>query len=229
MSNVVVLAGGMPHAHDFTAIGDALAALYRDCGHDVDVVDHPDLAAARLSDEVDALVVAALFWRMRGRAYDAWRPQWGYATPPATRRAISEFVGGGGGLIANHTAVICFDDWPEWADIVGGSWRWGVSSHPPPGAARVAVVAGHEVVDGVDDSFEIVDEVYGDLDLGADIEVLAVAKRSPDDTDQPVAWGHRYGGGRVVYDGFGHDATSIVHPHNARILLRALDWTVRAN
>jgi type 1 glutamine amidotransferase len=51
-----------------------------------------------------------------------------------------------------------------------------------------------------------------------------VARRSDDDRDQPVVWAHRYGAGRVVYDGFGHDATSINDADHAALLRRAVDW-----
>ena len=229
MSHVIVLAGGVPHAHDFTATGEALATLFRSSGHDVDVVDHPDLAASQLTQSTDALVVCALFWTMTGDMYDAWRPQWAYATSTDTRRRFSGFVREGGGLLAIHTASICFDDWAEWGDIVGGAWRWGVSWHPEFGAVRSNVVARHDVVRGVEASFEIADEVYGDLELRPGIEVLATARRTHDDADQPVLWAQQYGSGRVVYDGFGHDASSITDAVNARILNQALKWVKRGD
>jgi hypothetical protein len=227
MTRVVVLAGGCPHAHDFAAVGAALADLVAAQGHDVDVVDHPDAAAARL-DRAAALVVDALWWRMLGDAYDDWRDEWAYSPPPPTRAAVADFVGNGGGLLAAHTAAICFDDWPEWGDIVGGAWQWGVSSHPPLGRATATVSADHPVVDGMPTTFGVVDEVYGDLARRDDITVLAVAR--PDgtevDTDQPVAWVHSYGRGRVVYSGFGHDAASIRSPGHAQLLRQGLAWVV---
>jgi len=224
VNDVVVLAGGVPHAHDFASTGRALAELFHRDGHRVDIVDHPDLAASRLADGADALVVAALFWTMADDAYDEWRSDWAYSPPAATRDAIAGFVRGGGGLVASHTALICFDDWPEWGDIVGGSWRWGVSSHPPCSSVTARVVGEHDVVDGVADTFEIVDEVYGDVEMRPTVGVLATARRSPDDGEQPVVWAHRYGAGRVVFDGFGHDPTSIANPANSKILSQALAW-----
>lgn len=236
MGKVVVLAGGVPHAHDFATIGDSITALIRiDCERrdqqhpgeadpDVVLIDHPDRLEESLTAGVDVLVVDALFWRMIGHAYDPWREQWAYSPPAATRVAITDFVGNGGGLVALHTAVICFDDWPEWGDIVGGSWQWGVSSHPVFGRVVAEVVADHPVTAGIGSSFELHDEVYGDLRVRSDVDVLAVAKRTSADVDQPVVWTHRYGLGRVVYNGFGHDAASIAHPMNAQILTQAVEW-----
>lgn len=225
MSHVLVLAGGSEHAHDFPAIGSALVALLERRGHVVDLVDHPDRAAEHLRTEVcDALVVDALFWRMLGEAYDTWRDRWAYRTPSVTREALSSFVEQGGGLVAIHTTPICFDDWAEWGDILGGSWQWGVSSHPAQGAVDVELVADHPVVAGLPPRFELCDEVYGDMALREGVEVLAVAKRHAADEDQPVVWAHRFGEGRVVFDGFGHDGASITDPNNSRLLLNAIDW-----
>jgi type 1 glutamine amidotransferase len=223
MSNLVLLTGGLDHAHDFPALAAALVELLGD--HHVDVVDHPDALAQRL-DGADALIVHALRWRMLGPAYDAWRDRWAYTTPPATRAAIAGFVAGGGGLVGCHTASICFDDWPEWRDTLGGSWVWGRSAHPPLGPVQAHLVAGadHAVVAGLPDEIALRDEVYGDLDLDPGVEPLAHARRTPDDELQPVVWVHGYGDGRVVYDGFGHDVASLRHADHVRLLRQAVSW-----
>lgn len=232
MRRVLVLAGGSPHAHDFHAIGAALAGLAAAEGHATELVEHPDTAAARLADTdappIDALVVAGLWWRMQGAMYDRWRDAHAYSPPAATRAALDGFVAGGGGLVAVHTAPICFDDWPEWGDVVGGSWQWGTSSHPPCGPVHADVVGEHPVVAGVGTSIALHDEVYGDLALRPGVEVLAVARRHPDDAPQPVVWAHRYGLGRVVFDCFGHDVESVTHRANARLVTQAIDWVARA-
>jgi hypothetical protein len=229
MSLVVVLTGGSPHAHDFDAIGAALATLLRTHGHDVERLDSPDDAADRLDrGGVDALVIDGLWWQMLDDVYEPWRAH-AYVTPPSTRASIDGFVAGGGGLVALHTTPICFDDWPEWGDIVGGAWRWGVSSHPPLGPVNAAIIGDHRVVAGLPASIDLVDEVYGDLAVSAGVETLAVARRTPDDQDQPVVWTHRYGAGRVVFDGFGHDAASIVDHVHSRLIEQSVDWVVGAD
>lgn len=227
MGAVVVLAGGVPHAHDFAAIGASIVEVARhiDSHADgVELVDHPGQLTEVLTSRVDVLVVDALFWQMVGDAYDPLRQRWAYSPSHVTRAAITDFVANGGGLVALHTAAICFDDWPEWGDIVGGSWRWGISSHPPFGRVHARVVADHPVTAGLSSTFELLDEVYGDMSVHSHVDVLAVAKRTVDDADQPVLWAHHYGRGRVVYNGFGHDAASIEHPANAQILTQAINW-----
>jgi hypothetical protein len=231
VSSVLVLAGGSPHAHDFAASGAALVELFTDAGHVVRLVDDPDAAAAVLASPTeapDALVVDGLWWRMLGDGYDRWRGEHAYSPPSSTREALTSFVRGGGGLVAVHTAPICFDDWPEWGEVVGGRWRWGVSSHPPVGAVRARLVVDHPVVAGLPDEIDLHDEVYGDLAVG-NVEVLAVAKRHAADVDQPVVWVHRYGRGRVACDAFGHDEASLRDKNHSRLLGQALAWVVEAD
>ena len=224
MTNALLLTGGSPHAHDFEAIGDALERLLGEHGHAVTRCGHPDDAAdVLLAGRTDVLVVHGLWWRMHGDAYEPWKEH-AYSTPLSTQEAIGGFVRAGGGLVALHTAPICFDDWPGWGDVVGGSWQWGTSSHPPLGPVTAEIIADHPVVAGLAPIIELVDEVYGDLDLREGIEPLAVARRTEHDADQPVVWAYHCGDGRVVFDGFGHDAASIVHTDNARTILRAVDW-----
>lgn len=226
MSDVVILAGGSPHAHDFEANGRALARMIGARGHAVEVIDDPTHAASRLAERpADALVVNGLWWRMLGESYDRWRDRFGYSPSEPTRAALTKFVHDGGGLVAMHTASICFDDWPAWSHIVGGGWRWGVSSHPPVGPVEARVVATHPVVAGLD-ALTLVDEVYGDQSIDDAVEVLAVARRSTADREQPVVWAHRYGAGRVIYDGFGHDVASIERPEHVRLIEQALGWVL---
>ncbi len=228
MMRVLVLTGGPDYAHDFDATGGALAELAGTVADEVELVAHPDVAAACLTEAWDALVVNALWWRMLGDQYDHLRPQWSYTTSTAVRESFGAFVANGGGLLANHTATICFDDWPEWGAIVGGVWAWGRSAHPPAGPVEARVAGDHPVVAGVPSPLTLVDEVYGDLTLQPGIEVLARARREPDDAEQPVVWAHGFGRGRVVYDGFGHDAASIAQPDHRRLLRQALEWVVRS-
>ena len=230
MSRVVVLAGGSPHAHDFPALGNALVQMASELGHVVQLVANPDQAATLLADTainpVDALVVDGLWWRMLGDSYGAWRDEYGYSPPQATRDTLTSFVHDGGGLVALHTTVICFDDWVEWGDVVGGSWQWGTSSHPPVGSVAARVVGQHPVVAGLPTELVLTDEVYGDMKVKDSVEVLAVAKRHADDVDQPVVWAHAYGSGRVVFDGFGHDVASVRQADHAQLIEQALTWVL---
>ena len=225
MTAVLVITGGPDYAHDFAASSGALADIVLAGGHDVVVVGDVDAGAAMLPGGFGVIVINALRWQMSHDRYDHLRHQWAYSTTPATKQAITSFVADGGGLVGIHTASICFDDWPAWRDVLGGGWNWDRSSHPPLGHVTAITVAHavHPVTAGLA-SLSLVDEVFGDMDLVAGCEVLMTARRTPDDTEQPVVWAHRYGRGRVVYDGFGHDAVSLADPDHAALIGRAIQW-----
>jgi len=230
MTRVLVITGGPTYAHDFTGpegTGTALVAMLSEAGHEVRCTD--DMEEGLLtSPDAEVVVINALRWRMLADRYEPWRDEWAYSPSAPARRAITDFVHGGGGLVAGHTAVICFDDWPQWGGLLGGTWVWDVSSHPAPSpvAARLASTP-HPVLDGVT-GLELVDEVYGDLSMADDVTVLATARRHADDADQPVVWARTVGRGRVVVDGFGHDASSLQSPDHRRLLLNAVAWCAQA-
>ena len=225
----VVLSGGL--THDFPATTSCLAGLLGEQGLEADV--HTDVEAAfRALPGAGLLVVNALRWTMTGPGTpDRYRRQAaaeGVSPSAAARAALAAHLRGGGGLLGLHTASICFDDWPEWGDALGGAWVWGRSIHPPLGPpVEVAVTGRHPLVDGVD-GFSIVDEVYGGLDLRAGVTGLLAAVQpgaGPEEPPQPLLWAREHGGGRVVYDALGHHPASYQVPGHAEIVRRAIRWT----
>lgn len=226
----LVLSGGPDYAHDFGNTGPELATIASEAGWDAQVFDHPDDLAGALADasNVDVLVVNALRWRMLADRYDQWRDQWGYTTSRSVRETIVDFVAAGGGLVGNHTAPICFDDWSQWGEVLGGSWDWDRSSHPPLGPVTANITTAHPITDGVASPLVLDDEVYGDLNIRAGVTTLATARRTPEDADQPVVWTHAFGRGRVAYCCFGHDVRSLRHVGVRRILEQAIRWAARS-
>lgn len=224
MTSVLVLCGGSPHAHDFRSIGDALTRTLEAAGSAVTIVGHPDEFARQIGAKWDLVIVHALWWTMTGDAYDEWRPDWGYHTTPATARAIDDHVRCGGALLSLHTAPICFDDWPKWGEILGGAWEWGVSSHPPKRPFDLHFNQDHPMTRQLASVVTLEDEVYGDMRMSPDSQVLAVARRHPSDTPQPIVWTHDYGLGTVAHIGVGHDAHSIEHPAITLLITQAVEW-----
>jgi type 1 glutamine amidotransferase len=234
VSRVLVVTGGPgpDHAHDFcdpvTGTGPALVRLCIAAGHEAELTDDVESGFRRLADEpFDVVLVNALRWRMEAPQYERWRAEFAVSLSETARRAVVEFVERGGGLVGNHTASICFDDWPGWADLLGGGWVWGRSSHPRPAPVEVHVTAEHPVVAGLPTVFTLVDEVYGDQELCPGTEVLAIARRTPEDDPQPMVWVATRGQGRVVYDALGHDVASLTDPVHAQLLTQCVAWAAR--
>lgn len=222
----VVLSGGL--THDFPATSSRLATLLDQQGITPEIYTDVE-TAFRVLRGAALLLVNALRWTMTSPGtpdrYRRHATAEGVSPSPTARAALEEHLRHGGGVLGMHTAVLCFDDWPQWADALGGSWVWGRSSHPPLGPpVPVRVAADHPLVHGIGD-FTIIDEVYGDLDRRVDVTGLLSAPRPglPGDA-QPLLWVREHGGGRIVYDALGHHTMSYEVPEHAEILRRAIRW-----
>ncbi|MEJ2887484.1 ThuA domain-containing protein [Actinomycetospora aeridis] len=226
----VVLSGGL--THDFPATTSCLTGLLAPLGVESEVHEGVDDAFLALPG-ADVLVVNALRWTMTGPGVpDRYREQAGAegASPSdAARAAFAGHLAAGGGVLAMHTAALCFDDWPAWADALGARWVWGRSQHPPLGPEIDVTVRGDDpLVRDVDD-FCLVDEVYGDMELADDLTPLLEAPQpGPDGRVMPLFWARQHGGGRVVYDALGHHPPSYAVPEHAEIVRRAARWALGA-
>jgi len=68
-----------------------------------------------------------------------------------TRNALLAFVASGKGLVVYHHSAASFQDWPEYAKLVGCIWRTGVSHHEPVHDYPVAIRAPqHPIVRGLE-------------------------------------------------------------------------------
>ncbi|HEV2677371.1 MAG TPA: ThuA domain-containing protein [Aliidongia sp.] len=223
MRNLILTGGiGHPFADASAALADILAAD----GIVSTVTEDIEQGLAGL-DGFDLVTVYALRWRMLiGEKYAPHREQWAFSLSDAGRQALTRFVEAGGGLLALHTAVICFDDWPGWHRLLGAEWIWGRSAHPPFGPVAVDPTGkAHAVAEGVV-SFELRDEVYGNLDMDEDVEPLLTADAGAG--SWPVAWTRRAGQGRVVVDLLGHDRASLEQPMHRRLLRQGARWAAEA-
>lgn len=225
----VVVSGGV--AHDFPATSAELVRILGEAGFSATIEPDVEAALTGLLSTSPAqrplVVVNLLRWTMQVDRYAHLRDEWSISLSGAARAALVEHVHSGGGLLGMHGASICFDDWPQWRDLLGGVWRWETSSHPPlAGPVRVTVAEGaHPIVAGIGD-FQIIDEVYGFLDQADDVVALMSASHSGN--DHPLLWARTVGRGRVVYDALGHHVPSYAVPEHRRIVQRAALWAAGA-
>jgi hypothetical protein len=223
--NLVVSGGPL---HDLDATTAALVALGDEVGLSSEVPLDPTGALDVLAEHAswDLVTMNALLWRMLAPRHAHLREAWTYRLDPRHGDALVRHVHEGGGLLACHTAPICFDGAASWRSLLGATWDWQRSHHPPLGPAVVhptPAAADHPITAGIG-SFEVVDEIYADLALDADVEPLLVSV--VDGKPQPVLWTRQVGRGRVVVDLLGHHVASTTQPVHAEVLRRSLRWLI---
>ena len=159
--------------------------------------------------------------------YDMWQP--------ITDEAKADFVNllkAGKGLVALHHSIASFQQWAEYAKIVGGTYYLadrevsGVKKlrctykHGVEFAMHVAA-QDHPVMQGLKD-FVIHDETYHGYDVEPDVKVLLT-------TDEPlstkqICLAHTYGASRVVYLQSGHDHLAYENPNFRHLIMQAIRW-----
>ena len=202
----LLLSGGIyhPFAETSAVVAEILAPLGVES-----TVSPVREGLARLADEgFDLLTINALAFSMtQAEKYAPLRDGFAFTASAADRAAIEGHLARGGGLLGLHTAAICFDGWEGWPGILGAGWVWGRSHHPVPEYVTVQGAAG----------FTLWDELYCDLALDPEAEVLATATSETVAEPQPVLTRK----GRAVYLALGHDLTGVSTPGYAGLLERA--------
>lgn len=223
-ANLVISGGPL---HDFAASTAALVDTLAEVEVHSTVFDDPHVAFRALRDQPDAwdlVTVNGLHWEAASERHAHLRDEWSFTLDDAESVALDRYVRAGGGLLACHTAVICFDGDPRWAACLGATWDWERSMHPPLGPADVVPTAAgavHPVTAGMA-GFTTVDEVYGFLAVAPDLEPLLTSAH--DGAEHPVLWARQVGAGRVVTDLLGHDLAAMNHPSHRELLRRAARW-----
>lgn len=216
----LIISGGVAHPYEQTSplLADILASenLVSRISEDLGELEKPDGAAYGL------LTLNCVKWTC-SQTPD-WYDKWHFELSEQAREGILSALSRGAGLLALHAAVISFDDWPEFARIIGASWNWGVSGHPAIQTHLVRVRTGaHPVVRGISD-FRIEDELYCRLDVAPDVTPLAYVHW--EGRDEPVVWVRNHGSARVCYIALGHGVEAFENPAYQRLLKQAAAWCV---
>jgi hypothetical protein len=222
-----LISGGI--YHDFDASSALIAREFRKLGLETVVFDEPEAALSALatSPRCDLLTINALrFTMLQHEKYAPQRAQWAFDLSASGRAALEGYVHDGGALLGLHTASICFDGWNEWPRILGASWTWGRSFHAPAGDVEVECIDSVDPLTAGIKRFQVVDEVYRNLDISLDSRPLLRARMRGEDGYHPVLWAHRYGAGRVVYDALGHGPESVGEATHLEVLRRAARWLI---
>jgi putative membrane-bound dehydrogenase-like protein len=150
------------------------------------------------------------------------------------RANFEKFLQRGGGLVVLHDGVVSGDQ-HEWAkQVMGGAWRWDGDKKTKWYEGEVGVYfvnTEHPVTRGIS-NFDWKDEIYYDLDMAPDVNVLATSFHSVF-VIAPQIWTYEktWPGGTKPYRSIvslpGHEYVSFQSPHYKAMVLRSIAWAGR--
>jgi type 1 glutamine amidotransferase len=151
---------------------------------------------------------------------------------PAERQGLLALIDRGTGLVSLHHNLGSNLEWPEYHQVIGGTWlaqkrtidgrEHGPSTyeHGQDIAIKIAD-KDHPITKGLSD-FVIHDETYGNTYVAPSVHVLLIADNPMNAL--PFCWTNLHGKSRVVYLQAGHDAEAWKHRSFQEILTRSIGW-----
>jgi putative heme-binding domain-containing protein len=213
-TRVLVIGGGSSHNFkDFFGTTDV--ATLKAAGFTVHYTEDRDQAATELKN-ADAAIIS-----VNRKFFDT----------AAYRKALFDFAAAGKGIVMLHPGTwYGFAGWPEInAQIVGGGARGHDKIHP----FEVKKVKGHEVMEGVPDSFTVEDELYyvnaePDKIPEGTAKITVLAETSPSDKFQkphPSVWITEHAKAKIVGIALGHDARVHDLKPYQQLIINAAKWS----
>ncbi|GKY89603.1 ThuA domain-containing protein [Sinisalibacter aestuarii] len=213
---------------------------------------------ALMSPEGCADFGALLFYDVPGLQFRTPNPPDLIEPPEAFKQDFRALLDAGKPMIFLHHAIAGWPLWDEYAEAIGarffyqpGSYKgraYPDSGYVFPATYKARPLADHPVLDGLEDGFELTDELYLFDTLEDDILPLLAADYSfdrehfysaanalnarmwtRDDWDHPpgtnlIAWAKRSGKAPVVTIQCGNDGATFGNPDFRRLLRNAIDW-----
>jgi hypothetical protein len=208
--------------HEFQRTSAQVASLGENVGLTTEIVTHPDAAFERLDKGgVDLFTVNALHWPMQGEKYDPYRSDWSYEMAEEGDACLNAYAHRGGKILGLHTASICFTHSRVWPELLGGAWQWGQSHHPAP--QTITVLPTEPGTRLMLEAFEVVDELYCDLEVSEDVEVLMTGSDGHTHA-QPVVWRRTEGTFKSAYCSMGHDLSALSNPSLSALIIKLMRW-----
>jgi len=137
------------------------------------------------------------------------------------------------GLVVLHHALAAFQDWPEYATMIGG--HYDEPNPEKPGTVTekagyqhdvempiVIVAREHPITAGLKD-FTITDEIYWGFRVQPDVTALITTTQPK--SGKPLGWYRTQGKSRVVYLQLGHGPSAFNDPNYRTLLAQSIAWT----
>lgn len=146
------------------------------------------------------------------------------------KKAFADAISGGKGMVSFHAASAACNDWAEFQQISGLSWKWNHTSHTAYHTFKVSIEDGkHPITKGLSD-FWITDELYQRMVKMTDSEFRTLASAFAEQgfggtqKTEPMLITTQLGKGRGVNFLLGHDVAAMRNPAWQTIMLRATEW-----
>jgi len=208
----LIVTGFDVDSHQWQASTRMIKGILEDSGRfAVDVAEDKDAFAKPSLSDYDVVILNYGFWKEPDPS-------------EAAKAGLLDYVKKGGNLVALHFACSSFQEWDQYATLLGRVWKRGVGGHGPYGKFTVNMRdSAHPITKGVDD-FEIEDELYAKLTGDDEIEVLASSYSDWSGKVEPLVFVKSYGDGRVVQNLLGHGLDSKRNASYQELLKRCVEW-----
>jgi type 1 glutamine amidotransferase len=154
---------------------------------------------------------------------------------PPTEALKSEFrkyVQSGRPILAFHSGILSYDDWPEYGQLLGFRWELGITDHTLYAGWKVKTKSSHAIVRGVPD-YDLIDELYYNVQIeaGMNAEMHAYAEFGPEQS-RPAKFpmvitgtgGRIAGAGKTAYLANGHSMKTFECEALRPLWINALKW-----
>ncbi len=176
--------------------------------------------------QVDSFIQLEENWAADiGRALDAYDVFLFYNMPRGlpeerTRPVLEKLGESGQGIFLLHHAILAYEQWPFWSDLVGIADRSFGYDHEQELSVQIADPA-HPITQGIE-PWQMVDETYSMASAGEDSHLLLT-------TDHPrsmrvLGWTRQFKSSRVFCFQSGHDNLTYVDPNFRKTVLRGIQW-----
>jgi uncharacterized protein len=136
----------------------------------------------------------------------------------------------GTGMVFIHHALVSYQNWPEFTDIIGGKYQLhrlegdtvNLSDFKHDIEMHVLTNADHPITSDIDD-FDIFDEGYINIQVLPSVTVLLTTEHEY--SDSTLGWAHQVKNSRVVYLLPGHAQTGLHNTSYKKIILNSIRWS----
>ena len=142
--------------------------------------------------------------------------------PDSQRANLKAFAESGKGLVVLHHALVSFNDWAWYREMVGGQYWEKKSTYKHDEDLDIEATSDHPITRGLE-KFHLNDETYKGMWISDKCTFLLRTKNPT--SDGPVAWVSPYAKSRVVAIQLGHGSPAHNSPQWQMLVRNAILWS----